>query len=122
MTAKATPAGESIVVTTSASTSARAVDIANAVTQAYIDQSRTDVQAARDKALATIAASRDALIKAGAKSTSSPVVALDEQISQIQLDTSQFGSGVSFVNNATVASATKAASPRLTSRWASSWA
>ncbi len=107
VTAKATTAGEAIVVTATASTPSRAVTIANAVTQAYIDQSRTDVDAARDKALATIAVSRDALVKAGAGRTSAPVVALDEQVSQIELDASQFGGGVSFVNNATTAAATK---------------
>jgi Mrp family chromosome partitioning ATPase len=107
VTVKATSAGEAIVIRTQATTPRRAADMANAVLTAYVDLSRSDVKAAAKSALDSIAERRKALLASGASAASQAVVALDEQTTQIQLDTAQFGSGVSFVNNASAASASK---------------
>ncbi|WP_163511498.1 polysaccharide biosynthesis tyrosine autokinase [Fodinicola acaciae] len=118
VTATASDSGEAIVVTATAYGAAQAVRVANAVVQAYQDETKQDVAAATDSALAAVAATRAKVVeqlaavprtpadRAGQSSAAAALSKLDVEANNIRLTSSLFGSGVSFVSPATTDAAT----------------
>ena len=123
--ATASSDGDAVVVTATADTAARAVEICNAVVRAYQDETLSDVSVATQNAINEITRTRDQLKKAlptrvqpgqGAAQaeTSAATQTLSElavKASDIRIEARLFGSGVSFVDPATVATATQGQPP-----------
>lgn len=118
VSAKADVAGDSITVTATASSAIRAARIANSMATAYQDQSRAQVEQASSAALAALKKQRDSVVAGSnggstivVSSASQTVSTLDQRSSEIGVAASVFGSGVSFVDQATPDAATSAGLP-----------
>ena len=118
VTATADPAGDSITVTAKAATAARAAQIANYMVEAYQNQSQAQVTTASDSALAALKKQRDSVVSSSdggtaleVNSASQTVSELDQRSSEIGVAASVFGSGVSFVDQATPDAATASGLP-----------
>ena len=108
VTATADPAGDSITVTAKAADATRAAQIANAMVDAYRAESQAQVTAASGSALAALKKQRDSVLASSeggntteVSSASQTVSELDQRSSEIGVAASVFGSGVSFVDQAT---------------------
>ncbi len=118
VTATADPAGDSITVTADAATAERAAQIANSMVEAYRFQSQAQVTAASNSALAALKNQRDSVVESSeggstieVSSASQTVSELDQRSSEIGVAASVFGSGVSFVDEATADAATSSGLP-----------
>lgn len=101
VTAEATEDGDSINVIVRDSDAERAVRVATAVVAAYRAESKADFAASTKRALASIAATRAQVARAGGAAAES-LAQLDVKANDIRLSVTQFGDGVSFVDPATV--------------------
>lgn len=118
VTAKSDIAGDSITVTAHAASAGRAAEVANAMAAAYQSQSLAQVRAASTAAQAALRSQRDDVVRQAAggstiviSSASQTVSVLDQRSSEIGVAASVFGSGVSFVDQATPESATSSGFP-----------
>ncbi|CAM02461.1 Mrp family chromosome partitioning ATPase [Saccharopolyspora erythraea NRRL 2338] len=105
--AEASSSGESIEITVDGAGLERSVLVANAVIAAYQDESRAEVTAATENALATLNTQRAAVVAeipeggAIAAAAGQTLSEIDKQMSSIRVVASQFDDGVAFVDHAT---------------------
>jgi polysaccharide biosynthesis transport protein len=123
--ATASSDGDAVVVTATADTAVRAVEICNAVVRAYQAETLSDVSVATQAALNAITLTREQLRKslparvpqgqgAAQADTSAAIQTLSElavKASDIRVEATLFGSGVSFTDPATLATATQGQPP-----------
>jgi succinoglycan biosynthesis transport protein ExoP len=123
--ATASSDGDAVVVTATADTADRAVEICNAVVRAYQDETLSDVAKATQAALNAITQTREQLkkslptqVKPGQGAAQAETTAAAQTLSElavkasdIRVEATIFGSGVSFVDPATVATATQGQLP-----------
>ncbi len=117
--AAASSDGDAVVVTATAPTAPRAVDICNAVVRAYQAETLSDVSSATQAVLNAITLTREQLKKSlparvqpGQGAAQAEISSATETLSQlavrasdVRLEATVFGSGVSFIDPATAATA-----------------
>ena len=123
VSAKASADGDVVEVSATAQTPQRASDVCNAVVQAYQDETLDDVNTATQSALNTINVTREQVLRsltggngqianqAQKSSATQTLSELEVRANNIRVETTLFGSGVSFVDPATPGSAEQGGLP-----------